>query len=61
MLEPNNDRAGAIVIPAKDYEDINTELEQACNLLGSRCTEEIKKNFQTIKENINFLTKGSTK
>jgi predicted ATP-grasp superfamily ATP-dependent carboligase len=55
MLEPNKDRAGAIIIPAKDFVDIKTSLEQACVLLKNRCTEEVKKNIKLISKNLELL------
>ena len=42
FLEPNEKRAGAVCQSAEDAGKVKTALEQACRMLGKRCTYEIQ-------------------
>lgn len=42
-------RAGAVCISAEDHNKRKTALEQACRLLGSRCSFELKQAIQGMK------------
>lgn len=42
------ERGGAIIMSADYFNHIKTKLEQACSLLGDRCTYEIKEQIATL-------------
>jgi len=50
FLEPNTERGGAICESADDFNKEKTALEQACRLLGKKCTYEMKRIIKTMGE-----------
>jgi hypothetical protein len=64
FLEPDKIRGGAICQPLSDFMAQKTAIEQACVLLGNRCSKEMKEKLQIISKEISsFLiaTKGKIK
>jgi len=53
MLEPNEERGGAVIIPLNDFVDLKTTLEQACVYV--RCSKATKKKLNNVIKNINNL------
>lgn len=53
MLEPNEERGGAVVIPLNDFVDLKTTLEQACVYV--RCKKSVKKKLNNVIQNLNNL------
>lgn len=57
MLEPNEQRGGAIITPVDDFVELKKSLEKACVLLDNRCTKEIKKKIETANKNLKQIIK----
>lgn len=49
FIEPGPARGGAICQSADDYNKLKTTLEQACRLLGNRCSFEIKRTIKAME------------
>lgn len=57
MLEPNEQRGGAIITPVDDFVELKKELEVACILLKDRCSKEVKKKIETANKNLQTIIK----
>lgn len=53
FLEPTDQRGGALCQSADDYNELKTTLEQACRLLGTRCSYEMKRTIQGMEKMLN--------
>ena len=49
FIEPSQNRGGALCQSAEDSAKLKTALEQACRLLGGRCSYEIRRTIATLR------------
>ena len=52
FLEPTPAQGGAVCMTLNDFISTKTAIEQACVLLGSQCTKEIKKKLRSLNSEI---------
>lgn len=59
-VTPGQERGPAVLMSSKDYAEAQTALEQACRVLGARCTPAVKKTIRTVKRNVDKLRQRSS-